>query len=150
MKTTVKVDGLRELEKALAELPKATGKNVLRRTGRKALEPMRDDARAKAPKEEGHLEGSINIGTKLTRRQAKLHRKMFKNDKAAVELFMGPNDPAAVPQEFGWEDGQAQPYMRPAWDANKSGALDIIKNEMWAEIEKAAKRLARKAAKAKG
>jgi hypothetical protein len=150
MKTTVRVDGLRDLDAALGELPKATGKAVLRRTGRKALEPMRADAEANAPRLEGHLAASVAIGTKLTRRQAGLHRKMFKDERASVELFMGPNNPAAVPQEFGWEDGAAQPYMRPAWDANKDRALEIIKTELWSEIEKSAKRLARKAAKAKG
>ena len=44
MKTTMKLEGFRELDKALGELPKATGKNVLRKVGRKALEPMRADA----------------------------------------------------------------------------------------------------------
>lgn len=142
------VEGLRELDRALGELPKATGKSVLRRVGRKALTPMRDDARSMAPKLEGHLEESIEIGAKLTSRQAKLHRKMFKNDKASVELFMGPNDPAAIPQEFGWEDGDPQPYMRPAWDANKDRALEIIKDDLGEEIMKAAARLAKKRAKA--
>jgi hypothetical protein len=37
--------------------------------------------------------------------------------------------------------------MRPAWDANKDAALDVIKTELRTEIIKAAKRLAKKAAK---
>ncbi|MCB1476649.1 MAG: HK97 gp10 family phage protein [Rhodobiaceae bacterium] len=148
MKTTMKLEGFRELDKALGELPKATGKNVLRKVGRKALEPMRADAEAKAPELTGHLKASVKIGTKLTSRQARQHRRMFKNDKASVELFMGPNDPAAIPQEFGWENGKAQPFMRPAWDAGKNDLLDNIKRELGDEIDKAAKRLAKKQAKA--
>ena len=34
MTITVKVEGLKELDRALMQLPKATGKNVLRRVGR--------------------------------------------------------------------------------------------------------------------
>jgi hypothetical protein len=37
--------------------------------------------------------------------------------------------------------------LRPAWDANKNGVLTSIGRELWIAIDKAAKRLARKAAK---
>ena len=148
MKTMVRVEGLKELDKALGELPKATAKNALRRVGRKALKPMRDAAEAKAPELEGHLKTSIIVGSRLTTRQAREHRKMFKDDRASVEIFMGPNNPAAVPQEFGTVNHGPQPFMRPAWDAHKGQLLDDIKADLWTEIEKASKRLAKKRAKA--
>ncbi len=50
-----------------------------------------------------------------------MHRKMFKNDKASAEMFVGPNDPADIQTEFGNEHQQAEPHLRPAWDANKIG-----------------------------
>lgn len=152
MKTTFKVEGLREIDAALAELPKATAKNVLRRVGRQALEPLAADMAAKAPDDPAtggmDLKRSIGVGTRLTKRQAALHRKMFKSDKASVELFAGAGGvPQATQQEFGNERHGPQPFARPAWDANKGVMLDTIKTGLWTEIDKAAKRLARKAAR---
>ena len=64
-------------------------------------------------------------------------------------MFAGVNDPAGVQQEFGNEHNPPQPFARPAWDANKTRALDIIKDELGGEIMKAARRLAKKAARGK-
>jgi hypothetical protein len=41
----------------------------------------------------------------------------------------------------------ARPFMRPAWEAGKMRALGAFGRLLWVEIEKAAKRLARKQAK---
>ena len=143
----VKVEGLRELERALKELPKATGKAVLRRTGIKALKPFDEAWRRLAPRLTGALEESGGIGTKLTTRQARLNRK--REDKASVEVFAGPNDPAAIQDEFGNVSQAPTPFVRPAWDATKDQVLENVKTELATEIDKAAKRLARKAARAR-
>ena len=149
---TVRVEGLRELERALSELPKSTGKAVLRRTLLKAGKPIADAARSMAPDDPktggNDLRSSIGVGTQLSPRQKKLHRKMFKNDKATAEAFAGAGPVLhAHLQEFGTVNHGPQSFMRPAWDSQKGKALDIIKTEMWTEIEKAAKRLAKKASK---
>lgn len=153
MAVRVRVEGLRELDRALAELPKATGKNVLRRVLRKVGEPMAADMKAKAPDDPGtggnDLRSSIGVGTRLSKRQAKLHRKMFKNDRASVEMFVGAGPvPHAHLQEFGTAHHGPQPFARPSWDAGKGRALETVKTELATEIDKAAKRLARKAARA--
>ena len=44
-------------------------------------------------------------------------------------------------------DMAANPYMRPAWDAGAMKALDYIKDNLRAEIDKAATRLAKKRAR---
>ena len=36
--------------------------------------------------------------------------------------------------------------MRPAWDSNKAALLPDLKDDLWAEIQKAAEKLASKAA----
>jgi len=151
-KTTVHVEGLRELDAALGELPKTTGKAVLRRVLKKAGQPIADDMRAKAPDDPvthgNDLRSSIAVSTKLSKRQAKLHRKMFKNDKASAEVFVGAGPlPYAHLQEFGTAHHGPQAFARPAWDANKGRALDIIANDLGGGIMKAAKRLAKKAAR---
>ncbi|MDX0275749.1 HK97 gp10 family phage protein [Sinorhizobium meliloti] len=147
-----RIEGLRELDRALSELPKATAKSVLRRTLLKAGEPLADEMRNLAPDDPStsgsDLKSSIAVGTKLSRRQAKLHRREFKNDKAFAEVFVGPGpDPAAWNQEFGNINHGPQSFARPAWDGKQREVLDVIKTETWNEIEKAAQRLARKAAR---
>lgn len=148
MRPTIKIEGLKELDAALAELPKATAKNVLRRVGRKALEPMVAAARDGAPVKSGALRKSMKVASRLSKRQASLHRKMFKSDKASVELFAGASNlPHAHLLEFGTVNIAPRPFMRPAWDGNHRGMLESIKTDLAIEIEKAAKRLARKAAR---
>lgn len=150
---TFKIEGLRDLEKSLGELPKATGKNVLRRVLRKVGQPIADMAQSLAPDDPAtsgkrDLKTSITVGSRLGRRQAALHRKMFKDDRASVEIFVGAGVlPHPHLQEFGTEGHGPQPFMRPAWDANKLAALDTVKADLWTEIDKSAKRLARKQAR---
>lgn len=161
-KVSVKVEGLKELNKALAELPKATSRNVVRRTLIKALTPMESQAEGMAPEQTGWLKSTFNIGTKLSKRQMAAHQAEMgtkpvrtaegwrSNPKTEVFMFMGPaGSPRSIVQEFGSVNQSPKPYMRPAWDSNKGKALETIRDDMWTEIDKAAKRLARKAAKVK-
>lgn len=142
---TIRVEGLRELDRALGELPKATGKAVLRRVSKDALEPTAALARDLAPRDEGHLGASITVAAKLTRRQGAQQRK---SNKSTVEMHAGPGGlPQATAQEFGTLNHPPQPFMRPAWDATRHEVLDHVASELGAEITKAAKRLARKAAR---
>ncbi|MBB4185827.1 HK97 gp10 family phage protein [Sinorhizobium terangae] len=143
MRFKVKVEGLKELDRALQDLKQVTAKGVARRVLLKAATPIAEAGRSNAPLgPTGNLKASYGVGTKLTKRQAKLHRK-----QSPVEVFAGPNDPAAVQTEFGNEHQAAEPHLRPAWDANKDRALDIVSKELGTEISKAAKRAARKAAR---
>jgi HK97 gp10 family phage protein len=144
----VHVEGLAALETALRQLPDATAKNVLRRVGRKRLQPVADRARELVPVHQGDLRDSIGVSTKLTRRQRSRHRKDGPDD---VEVFAGAGPhPQAHLQEFGTEHHGPQPFMRPAWDTEKDGVLARIKTDLTDEIQKATTRLARRAAKATG
>lgn len=148
MAVTWKTEGFKELDDALAEISKGAGKGVLRRSLKKAAEPLAALASSMAPVgPTGNLAESVKYGTKLTKRQAGLHRKMFRDDKASVEGFVGPNDPAAVPQEFGTVDHGPQPFMRPAWDQDAMPLLDRLGKELAIEVEKSVKRARAKALK---
>jgi len=138
----LKVEGLRELERALAELPKATAKNTLKRTLKLAAQPIADHAQRLAPRDTGGLAEGIMVTTK----KPKKHKS---KGRAFAEIYIGPKARSvnAVPQEFGTVNHPAQPFMRPAWDAEKETSLDIIKNELGGQITKAAARLAKKAAR---
>lgn len=150
MKMTVRVEGLADLDKALGQFKASTAKGVLRRVGRKALEPFDSAWRANAPRLSGELADSGAIGSKLTRSQRKAHER-----QSFVEVFAGPGPhPQAVQQEFGNAQHPAQPFVRPAWEAKKDQVLDGVATGLGDEIEKtasrAAKRAARAAAKVKG
>lgn len=161
---TIKVEGLRELDQALAAVAKdATAKAMMRRALKEAAQPMADMAQSLAPVGETHgLQKSVRVGTLLSRRQARLHRKMVRDDRAAVEMFVGPGpDPAAIAMEFGtephtlggqyagaWHPGtEPQPFMRPAWDAEAVPTVRRLANTLAGVIARAAKRAARIRAK---
>ena len=139
---TFKVDGLKELQTALQELPKATGRNVMQRTLIKAAKPIETAAIAKVPVATGNLKKSITTSTRLTKRQRSAQPK-----RSLVEVYVGSSSIGTL-VEFGTSDTPPQPFLRPAWDGNKEQALKIIKDEMGNEIAKAAARLAKKAARA--
>ncbi len=139
-----KIEGLRELEAALADLPRATGRNAVRRVLRRAAEPIATAAEANAPRDTGALSRNVRVGSRLTRNQAAAQRKLGKSEQ---EIHVGVTRPSGVLNEFGTVNQAAQPFLRPAWDANKEGALATISSELGTEIEKAAARAARKAAR---
>jgi HK97 gp10 family phage protein len=141
----VRIEGLSQLKAALRALPDATAKNVVRRVLRKRGEPVAERARQLVPVDKGELKASIAVSTKLTRRQRARHQKFGPDD---IEVFIGAGPhPQAHMQEFGTVKDPRQPYLRPAWDAERMGVLEGIKEDLWAEIEKAAARRVRRAAR---
>jgi HK97 gp10 family phage protein len=149
MTVTFKVEGLRDLEAAFAELEKpAQRKASARRAMKKAAQPIADEAQRLAPRQFGTLAESITVGTVLSKRQRGIHRKMFRDDRAAVEMFVGAGPlSSAHNQEFGNENSPPQPFMRPAFESKKQVYLNTLGKEMWADLDATAKRAANKAAR---
>ncbi len=147
-----RIEGLKALDKALGQLPRATGKNVLRRVARKALEPIIEDAKGRVHVVSGKTKDSLAVSTKLSFAQKALHKNMFPSEKSSVEMFAGagPHNfvPQAIFEEFGTVKQPPHPFLRPAWDGGKMRALNGIKKDLWAEIKRAADRVARKKARA--
>ena len=138
-----KVEGLKDLDAALKELPKSTSRGILRRTLTKEAQPIAVAGEALAPKLTGKLAKSYTVGTKLSRRQKRMHKK-----ESDVEVFVGPTPHAkSVQTEFGNAHHAAHPHLRPAWDSNWRRVLDGIRNTLANEIEKTRARIARKAAR---
>jgi len=169
MSVTVSVSGLKELDEALGNLPKATARNVLVRTLKKAAEPMVEEAKRLAPVRTGRLRDSImssarvknktgnseyaaamkaGLGRDAARAALLAARRANKGKGSFAELFVGPARGGGVIRyahivEFGSVDTAPQPYMRPAWEATKGKMLDVIKSELGNEIIKAARRVGR-------
>lgn len=142
MKGSFKLLGMRELERALGELPKATRKDVSRKALRAGGEAIARTARGLVPVDEGNLRESITVSTRLTRRQSRA-----KGTFAPVEMYVGPyGHPKSITQEFGTLFHPPQPYLGPAFQIEVGHATDLIGAVLGLEIEKTAKRLAAKAA----
>lgn len=141
---TVKIEGLKDVERALLELNEQVGtgraaRNVGLRALRSGGEILAREARRLAPKRDLHLSESIDVAATLTRSQRAKHAK-----QDPVEMFVGANNPAAIPQEFGTFKEPPQPFMRPAWDQTQDQVLKRISDTLMVEVEKAAQRAARK------
>lgn len=166
MRLTVKVEGLKEVRDALASLPTATQRNIMRRILVTRGEPIKAMAKRLAPVDTGFLAWSVriqsNTGGAAGRaafaavmrsgggKQAAGSAARAANRAAAsgVEIFIGPNaGPREIAAEFGTRDRAPTPFMRPAWDAHKGGLLNNLSSDMWTEIKKAIRRRERKAAK---
>lgn len=169
IKSMIRVEGLKELEDALLELPKATQGNVLKRAAVAAAADFADYASALAPKgRTGKLTTEIkvakpkiiNAGTAAfaaamregaTRAEAasaaRAANQAAGGQGRSVITSVGPTKAAfyGLFQEFGTAHHAARPFMRPTWDALKGSMLDTMARVLGEQIEKARKRLARKA-----
>lgn len=133
-RTTVRVHGLRELQRSLQQLPKAVRGGVLEEVLIEAAKSFRDQAEQLAPARTGRLKESITVAVE-------------KSTSTYAEVAIGPRENTihGFFQEFGTAHHGAQPFMRPAWDSNKRTALRAIARELRERITKAAERLARHA-----
>lgn len=170
MKVTVRFEGGRALEANLKELGRGLAISTARRALLKAAAPIQQAAQANAPRHSGHLQLIVGASTKLTKRQRALAgkaatyvgtdargKKVFKSkSRTGVEVYVGPTtdaenfaapDPAGLMVEFGTARQLAEPFLRPAWEAGKAQALETIRTELAKEIDKTAKRLARRRSK---
>lgn len=139
--------------RALGDTKEISG--AVRTALRKGAEPVRDKAKALAPKEVHNLEHSIKIAAaKKTAGEIAvvvgIDRSVDpprmvgrKNGRGAYR------DPGvaghSVIQEFGRENDVARPYMRPAMDSELPEAPEIVAAALWPAIERAARRLAGRA-----
>jgi len=146
MKTSFAIEGLKDLDIALKELPKATARNTLLRVLKKGGERIAEAEKTFAPRRSGKLAESpivITSANKLTRRQKSKYKK-----ESDVEVMVGPTPhPKSIQTEFGNSHQAAHPHLRPAWDGNVMGVLSDVKEDLESEIEKSRARLARKAAR---
>lgn len=166
---TVKIDGLRELDKALSQFSKSTARGVLNRSLKKAARPIYDQARADAPVSTGELKDSINIRVKRTggaagkaafaaamrggasRSEAgqaarEANREAGQQPLSAV-VSVAADAPHAVFAEFGSRGRSGNAFLSSAMRSRANDALGLVKSELKTEIDKTAKRVAARAAR---
>lgn len=157
-KITIRLEGFRELERALAEdLPKATAKNVLKRTAINSMEMVRQKMAQLAPfdpldrDEDGnHLNETMKTEPAKARRQ----RGSVRFERSTgVQVMTGPAPVGKRARaNAGWqEDGTvkmaANPYARPAADSEGRAVVEFVKNELAFQIEKSKAKIANKLAR---
>lgn len=168
---TMQVEGLKELEAALMELPKATGKNVMRRALIAAATPIAAEAQlqirvkrvrpavvtSKVQFSSGNA-GKRAFAEALSRGATRLEAGQAAHEANASAtgegdnitsalVAVGPTRRAFYGFEFGTVHLSPQPFMRPAWHITKANALETIQTQLKDEIEKAQKRIAAKQAR---
>ncbi|GJL57819.1 MAG: hypothetical protein NPIRA03_06760 [Nitrospirales bacterium] len=142
------ITGLKELEKALQQLPNAVASRTLITAMRKAARPILQTAIHNAMRfrnpgtySAGQLADSLKIGTVLNKRQ----RRIFRKRPGNAVIYVGPSWPMGAHahfKEFGTSKQQAEPFLRPAWDMHQAEFLTTFKREAWKALEKARKKLA--------
>jgi len=141
----VDFEGGREMERQLARLKQGTAKGAMRRALRNSAKPMAELMKGGMRRDQGDLADSVTITSKLSPRQASLRRRMFSDERSAIELSVGPGPlPQAITEEFGTVNQAPHASVRPAWDADHMALLDRLGREMWTEIEKTIGRAAKR------
>lgn len=143
MTVTVQLQGMRELEQALADLRQPTAKATGRRVLKEAGEPVARLARSLVRVDQGELRESVDVSPTLTRSQRAQHSKA-----GQVEMFIGPSGVVqGITEEFGTWFESGHPFLRPAWAAESMNTLDRIGAGLDIEIRKATRRAERQAAR---
>lgn len=149
----VKVEGLAELEREMTQLSKSAGRRVLRSSLQKSTPELINEMKSRAPVDSGALRDSITASSKLGKAQARRHRKMFKDDRSAVEFFVGPSYNLGAGGrhghllEFGTVKMSPQPFMRPAFDSDKMRLLGRVEDNLRQELNKSLARMMKRAKK---
>jgi HK97 gp10 family phage protein len=162
MADEINVEGLDELRQALQQLPAKLQGKAMQATLAKAAKPIVAAARQLAPVKTGTLRRAIysfrdrqstptREGRLISVRRGK---KAQKSNRDAyywkfIEFGHGPIKSKSGKSLGNVEDGffgtevkavPPRPFLRPAFEANKLKALDIVRTELQGQINKAAQK----------
>lgn len=143
--TGFELKGFKDLYRAIDHLPEVVRKKELEPLLVQSLEPMAEYAKVMAPDDPltqppWSLPQSIEVGTRQRTGRARSDRALGRFDARA---YVGPTRggyPQAIMQEFGTIKHVATPYMRPAWDSEKTTALKIISDGLAERLTMIAKK----------
>lgn len=131
MAIKTRIEGARELDRVLAQLPRAVGRRVLTGALRAGAKPIVAAAKAKAPVGGGELRDAIVA-------------RAVRGERGAIHMRIGPVRAVfhGLFQEFGTKFHRPQPFLRPAFDENAQEALKRIGEALGRAVERAAARIA--------
>ncbi|WP_051222298.1 HK97-gp10 family putative phage morphogenesis protein [Neptunomonas japonica] len=136
MNESWEITGLDDLERQLTALGGKDGLTALRRASRAAMKPVKEQMIANAPFDDDsqaeHMRDKISMTTKKTDK-----RKAGKNNALAVRV--GPtkkHSQKAIAAEYGTENQEAIPFMRPALYDQRHRVVDGMRTKLAVEIER--------------
>ncbi len=121
---TMRFEGGEELAAALAKLPAKLSKKVLVEALKGAAEPIRKAASAHAARRAPAPDLADHIGV----------AKAEYGEQATVKVGPEKGFAYGLPLEIGTIDTPAQPFMRPAFDANMEKSLKLVGDAIWVEL----------------
>jgi hypothetical protein len=158
MVATMRLEGAKDLERALADLPRGTATGVARRAMRKELEPVAATANAFWP---GSSDDVFRVTSRIVGSQ--MGDSEMVRGPSILNLFVGaPGGKGGTPHahllEFGTgprytKNGAFRgsvsptPMLQPAWDMHKGSLLPSLGQRLWDEIQKTVARRAARAAR---
>ena len=132
---TVRVDGLKELADKLRGMGPDLSRNALRAGVRAAAKLVKDDAAERVPVDTGTLKRALYM--KQIREKSSAWQQTFyvavRRGKAQRKRALDAYYWRFV--EFGTAKMAARPFLRPAFEANKRQAVDVIAERLKARIE---------------
>lgn len=136
-----------ELQKFLDTLPTNIERNIMRSALRQGANVIRDDARSRAPVEDGDLRKSIKVKTRS--RRGRVSASVVAGDNKAfyahmIEFGVAPHGvkKGAKRKSGKYQDGtlhpgfSEMPFMRPAADAKTGDAVVAVGNQIRKRLTK--------------
>jgi len=139
MATKQHVAGLKELNKALQQLPDKLQDKAIKNAMAAGARVIRKEAKRLVPVETGTLQESIVVSRTV---QQKGRRRTIKGG-----VVVGIKDEArfyAHLIEYGSSNSSAHPFLRPALDNQSRAAINKIGPKIGSEVEKQARKLGEK------
>ena len=147
--------GDRELRAAFTTLKVKNGTKVLRRALREGGRPILADAKSRAPVDSGKLRDSIKLRAMRIRKRNRYGVQIRTGTRSELGIPSDARGFYPASQEYGWGEGNsggsiaakalsaasgggrggpARPYLRPALEGNRPGAMRIIRIWTWKGI----------------
>lgn len=123
MRASLAFTGGKELAATLDKLAAAPTKRVTTEALKTGAEPIRSASARVAPRRSPQPDIADNIVISTMRAR--------EDETAAVAVGPAEGFAYGLPLEIGSADAQAQPYMRPGFDANVGKALTAISGAFW-------------------
>lgn len=149
-KSSMRMDGLRELQASMKDLSSKTQRQILRRATAAGAQVMVREVRARAPvlkephpnRKPGTIKKNIRYanvrGNKLGVHEVMVGVRVARGGKG------GPDDPFYWRfVEFGTAHMAAQPFLRPAFETKKVEAANRMKERLTEQIESQARKTGR-------
>jgi HK97 gp10 family phage protein len=150
--TSYKVEGLKELQKQLKKFDEDVIKTAARLSAKKAMEPVRDRARAGVSEDDGTLKASIKLssGTSSGKSSTKIAwAYVGAGGKGKKDAEGTPAGAYVLPVHYGTQHMEANPFLEKAFVPHVPSILSDYKSELTTQTEKGLAKMDKRKGKSK-